>query len=74
MNYADLGQRVRTLRKAHHMTLKMLADEVAISVSYLGHIERGTGGTSIETLVKLCNALNTNLNYLLAGSLSKPIQ
>lgn len=47
-----------------------------MSASFLGHIERGTRIASLETLVKLCIALDTDPNYLLAastGSLSRRV-
>lgn len=66
MNYIDLGRRVRQLRKDMHITQEELAERVDISASFLGHIERGTRIASLETLVKLCRALNTHPNHLLA--------
>lgn len=66
MNYVDLGRRVKHLRKEQSITQEELAVKVGISASFLGHIERGTRMTSLETLVKLCHALNTHPNHLLA--------
>lgn len=41
-----------------------------MSASFLGHIERGTRVASLETLVKVCNVLDTNPDFLLAASLT----
>lgn len=68
MDYIDLGRRVKELRKKQHMTQEELAEKLDISASFLGHIERGTRVASLETLVKLCIALETDPNYLLAAS------
>lgn len=66
MNYVDFGRRVKHLRKEKGITQDELALNVGISASFLGHIERGTRVASLETLVKLCHALNTHPNHLLA--------
>lgn len=70
MNYRELGQRIRVLRQKQHMTQEQLAEKIDISASFLGHIERGSRVASLETLVKLCNVLDTNPGFLLAASLS----
>ena len=38
-----------------------------MSDSFLGHIERGGRTLSVETLVKLANALNLSMEYLVCG-------
>ena len=68
MDYINLGRRVKNLRRAQHMTQEDLAEKLGISASFLGHIERGTRIASLETLVKLCQVLDTDPNYLLAAS------
>lgn len=68
MDYIDLGRRVKDLRKKQHMTQEELAERLDISASFLGHIERGTRIASLETLVKVCIALDTDPSYLLAAS------
>lgn len=70
MNYKDLGRRIRMLRQKQHMTQEQLAEKIDMSASFLGHIERGTRVSSLETLVKICNVLDTNPGYLLAASLT----
>ena len=70
MDYNDLGGRVRKLRKLQGMTQEQLAERVGISASFMGHIERGTRISSLETLVALCNALDVESDYLLAASLN----
>ena len=69
MDYKDLGNRVRTVRRQQSLTQEQLAEKVGISASFLGHIERGTRVASLETLVALSNALGVGVDYLLAGSL-----
>lgn len=70
MDYQDMGLRVRALRRQLGFTQEELAEKVGISASFLGHIERGTRVASLETLVALCNTLETTPEYLLSNSLA----
>lgn len=65
MDYQMLGRRVRARRKELKLTQQELADQMSISASFLGHIERGTRVLSLDTLVKLCRVLSVTPNELL---------
>jgi len=67
--YEALGKRIRDQRKLSKMTQEALAEKAEISNSFLGHIERGTRKASLDTLVKICNALKISPNVLLQDSL-----
>ncbi|MBQ8200586.1 MAG: helix-turn-helix transcriptional regulator [Clostridia bacterium] len=69
VDYKDLGNRIRALRRQMSLTQEELAEQVGISASFLGHIERGSRVASLETLVGLCNVLKVTPEYLLAASL-----
>ena len=69
MNYEALGQRVRAQRRIARLTQEQLAEMAGISISFLGHIERGTRKASLETLVALANALKISTDILLQDSL-----
>lgn len=69
IDYKDFGQRVRILRRKNALTQEELAEQVGISPSFMGHIERGSRIASLETLVALCNTLKTSPHYLLGASL-----
>ncbi len=70
MNYKALGARIRLLRKSRQMTQAELAEQADLSISFLGHIERGTRKASLDTLVTLCNVLEVTPTFLLQDSLS----
>ena len=65
-----LGKRIAENRKHLKLTQEQLAEAIDMSSSFLGHIERGTRVSSLETLVKICNVLDTNPGFLLAASLT----
>lgn len=69
MDYYLLGQKIRKLRNLHHMSQANLAELVDVSTNYIGQIERGDRKPSLETLVALCNALNTSMDYILSDSI-----
>ncbi|MDD6041379.1 MAG: helix-turn-helix transcriptional regulator [Clostridia bacterium] len=72
MDYVDLGKRVRARRTALNWTQEHLAQEIGVSTSFIGHIERGSRKASIDTLVMLANAMQISTDELLGGSLSMP--
>ena len=70
MLYQGLGKRIRQQRKLLRMTQEQLAEQAGISLSFLGHIERGTRKASLDTLVRICNALHVSPQLLLQDSLA----
>lgn len=67
--YTQLGKRIKQQRIMARMTQEKLAEASGISLSFLGHIERGTRKASLDTVVKICNALKVSPNLLLQDSL-----
>ncbi len=70
MNFYLLGQKIRQLRNAHHLSQADLAEMIDVSTNYIGQIERGDRKPSLETLVSLCNTLNTSMDYILSDSMT----
>ena len=70
MLYKGLGKRIKQQRILAKMTQEKLAEKVGISLSFLGHIERGTRKASLDTLVKISNALEVSPDLLLQDSLT----
>ena len=73
MLYEDFGHRVRQQRISLQMTQEKLSERAGISLSFLGHIERGTRKASLDTVVKLCNALEVSPSLLLQDSLDSDL-
>ena len=73
MLYQGLGKRIRQQRNLAQMTQEKLAEQAGISLSFLGHIERGTRKASLDTLVKICNALKVSPRLLLQDSLENDL-
>lgn len=67
LDYSRMGMRIRQIRKAKGWSQDELAKKCGISMSFLGHIERGTRIMSLETFVSICCALDAGADELLWG-------
>lgn len=70
MDYKGLGDRIKAARNKSNMTQQQLADAIDMSANYLGKVERADRVLSLETLIKIANALGTNVDYLLSDSVN----
>lgn len=67
LDYAKMGMRIRQVRKAKGWSQKELAKKCEVSMSFLGHIERGTRIMSLETFASICRVLEAGADELLWG-------
>ena len=67
LDYSQIGKRIRQVRKIKDWSQDELAKKCGISMSFLGHIERGTSILSLETFVSICSALDAGADELLWG-------
>ena len=69
LDYSELGKRIKEQRLKKHLTQERLAEIVNVATSNISHIERATTQVSLPSLVKIANALDTTLDYLICDSL-----
>lgn len=69
MNYSKMGMRIRKERNRLNLTMQKLAEQADINDNFLGKIERGEGKPSLETLVKIANALGVGVDLLIGNEL-----
>lgn len=67
LDYNRIGQRIRQARKAKSWSQGTLAEKCGISMSFMGHIERGTRIMSMDTFAAICEALGAKADELLWG-------
>ena len=67
VNYKSIGQRIRNQRKEKGLSQEQLAEQIGISISFMGHIERGTRVSSVDTLARLCQVLEMDMHYVVFG-------
>ncbi|HNT97475.1 MAG TPA: helix-turn-helix transcriptional regulator [Elusimicrobiales bacterium] len=65
--YAEIGARMRALRKALRLTQSQVAEKAGIDASFYGQIERGANVPSLKTFVAIAGALKADPADLLAG-------
>jgi transcriptional regulator with XRE-family HTH domain len=70
MDYKRLGKRIREERLRLNLTQAQLAEDIDISDTYIGAIERGERSLTLDTLVRLVNRLGVTVDYLLSDSVS----
>ena len=65
LNYYEIGQRIRKLRKAQGLSQEQLAEQVAISTTHMSHIETGNTKLSLSVLVDIASVLHASVDELL---------
>ncbi len=68
MNYEQIGKRVKRERIKLHLTQKQLADLIGVSTYFIGNVERGERGLSLEVAEKLIHCFHISFDYLILGS------
>ncbi len=67
MQWNHIGERIEKLRKKNALSLRQLGEKTGMSGQYLGLVEKGRRGLSVDSIVQLCNAMNVSADYLLFG-------
>ena len=60
--YTDLCKMIINERKEQNITQKQLAEKTGLSQSNISNIEKGSTRPTIETLIKIADALGKRLN------------
>lgn len=68
IDYSAVGKRISLIRKNRGMTQEQLAEKVELSNIYISHIENSRSIPSLETLMKLCSALDITPDEVLLGT------
>lgn len=57
LNYKQIGQRIRVIRKVQKLTQAEVAERTGLSVPYISHIENGVKQASLQAVVNIAEAL-----------------
>lgn len=60
-----MGARLAAARRKRRLTLREVADEAGISISFLCDLENGRSSPSIETVAKLAHLYSVSTDYIL---------
>lgn len=67
INYKELGERIAKRRKVLNLTQDDVAEATGLSNNHISNIENNHSIPSIETLLKICKALDITPDYFLLG-------
>lgn len=70
MEKEEFGSRLREARTQKGYTLQSLAQKAGTGAVYLGEIERGLKMPSLNSFIKIAEALDVSADYLLRNELS----
>lgn len=65
MDYFEIGQRIRRIRKARGLSQKQLAERIGISTTHMSHIETANTKLSLLVFVEIAAVLEVQTDSLL---------
>ena len=68
INRTKIGSHIVKLRKEQHLTQESLGKKIHISPTHISTVENG-GSYSLNTLITICDGLDTRLDYILYGNI-----
>lgn len=69
MDKKELGQKIREIRQEKGYTQQILADKASLGNVYVGEIERGVKMPSLNSFIKIVQALDVSADYILCDEL-----
>ena len=71
LDYKAIGKRIKIARIQMDLTQESLSEIVGISPTHMSNIETGTTRVSLQTIVRIANALSVSTDDLLCDSVIK---
>lgn len=68
IDYGQIGQRIKAVRKSKNLTQERMAELLDVSVGYVSQVERGVTKISLDLLAAIATILNCDIAVLLNGS------
>ena len=65
MTRAEVGERIANLRMNQNMTREQVAQAAGLSVKFIYEVEKGRKGLSVDSLLKIANALSCSSDQIL---------
>ena len=67
IDYKIIGQRIKDARKRQGWTQERLSEEIDVTTVFISRVERGATQINLRRLAQIIHALNTSIEYLIAG-------
>lgn len=68
LNYKVIGKRIKEIRKMNNLTQDDLAEKADLSKVFIAYIETNKRKPSLESIVKISQALNSSIDNILIGN------
>ena len=72
LNFAHIGKKLKEIRISKDLTQEYIANMADVNTSHISNIENNRVKVSLTTLVQICNALDTTVDYILAEEYNQP--
>jgi len=72
IDFKKLGMRIKEARHRKNITQEKLAILTNLTPNFIGRIESNNSKVSLTSLVKICIALETSMDYLLSDTIKIP--
>ena len=72
IDFRKLGMRIKEVRHQKSITQEKLAAITNLSPNFIARIESNNSKVSLTSLVKICMALDTSMDYLLSDTIKIP--
>ena len=63
----EIGKRIEGIRKDLYMSKSKFAELIGVSSQYLGTVEKGMNGFSVEHIINICKKTGVSADYVLFG-------
>lgn len=68
IDYCEIGKRIAKRRKELNLKQYELCEMIDVNYKYISNLETGRSAPSLELIMRLCEALQTNPDYFLSGT------
>lgn len=72
IDFSRIGRKLKELRISKNLTQEYVANMADVNVSHISNIENNRVKISLPTLVHVCNALDTTVDYVLFDEYDHP--
>ncbi|MBE5922600.1 MAG: helix-turn-helix transcriptional regulator [Lachnospiraceae bacterium] len=65
IDFKHIGERLKEIRLSKNLTQEYVANLSEVNTSHISNIENNRVKISLSTLIRVCNAMNTTVDYVL---------
>lgn len=72
IDFCRIGKKLKEIRISQNLTQEYVANMANVNTSHISNIENNRVKISLPTLIHVCNALNTTVDYILSEEYNNP--